>query len=660
MILHSLTVSDFRAFRGTHQISFTPRMKSGVQKPIVLIGGLNGSGKTTLFVAIKLALYGRQAIGLGTSQANYEKFILECLHSSFANLAQPNDAYVELDFSYGKLGRQSRFVVRRSWRKKGRSVDESIRLVEDGQLRDELTHEACQGFLNQLVPLGVSELFFFDGEKIAMLAEDESGTVLGDAIHRLLGLDVVERLRSDLRVYIQRRSKEFAAAETRSEITDLQREYSGIKTGIEASLKEQQCSRNELDELMKERDKLQIQLSERGGDWAVSREVRKERAQSLLEELALCERQLREEMAGCFPLSLAPELLEDVLSSATSGLMTFGQMEANELLTNFAEKLKSSLDDGAMAVVERTLLESQITVDESVPQLDISHRGLARLEHTVHRLIPDAQTRVLSLVERITRLRENLDVTNSEIDRAPDQAVLTDTLGNLNVLDQDAQDLGGAIAVRQRELRRSYVKSIALARALRDKYKRISEFEKSEQPLKYAKAITALLQEFYRIKSKQKIEQLELEFSASFRRLSRKEDIVDRVRIDPVKFTVTLVDRDGHEVNKSQLSAGEKQIYAIAILEALARTSGQRLPVVIDTPLGRLDSHHRNSLICQYFPFASHQVILLSTDTEVDEPFFRELSPNVSHAFEIQFDEEDRSATLNEGYFWRARRRKLS
>ena len=658
MILHKLTISNFRAFNGTHQVSFTPRKKRGVQKPIVLIGGLNGSGKTTLFMGIKLALYGRQAIGIGASQSKYEKFILECLHSPSANVTPPSSAFVELDFSYGKLGSQSRYVVRRSWCKNRRSIEESLTLIEDNQSRDDLSCEACQGFLNQLVPLGVSELFFFDGEKIAKLADDESGSMLGDAIHRLLGLDIVERLRSDLRVYLQRRVKEIAATDTRSEITELQQEYSRLKVDIEASIAVQQRSREDLDELMRKRDKLQIQLSERDGDWATSRKVRQERAQTLSEEVALCERQLREELAGSFPLSLVPELLADILTTATSGLMTFNQIEANELLTNFAAKLNRLLDGVAMAVVERTLQESQIVVDGTVPQFDISHRGLARLEHTVHMTIPDAKKRVLKLVQRITRLRENLQFINSEIDRTPDQLALSDTLGNLNDVDRDARDLGAAVAVREQELRRSYVRSIALARELREKYKRISEIKKVEQPVKYARVISDLLREFHRVKSNERIEQLELEFSNSFRRLSRKDDIVDHVRIDPLKFTVTLVDRDGHEITKSQLSAGEKQIYAIAILEALARTTGQRLPVVIDTPLGRLDSQHRNSLVCQYFPFASHQVILLSTDTEVDEPFLRELSPNVSHAFEIQFDEKNRSAKLKEGYFWRTRRSK--
>ena len=65
------------------------------------------------------------------------------------------------------------------------------------------------------------------------------------------------------------------------------------------------------------------------------------------------------------------------------------------------------------------------------------------------------------------------------------------------------------------------------------------------------------------------------------------------------------------------MSAGEKQLLAISLLWGLARVSEKHLPVAIDTPLARLDSSHRQNLIERYFPTASHQVILLSTDTEI-------------------------------------------
>jgi DNA sulfur modification protein DndD len=90
------------------------------------------------------------------------------------------------------------------------------------------------------------------------------------------------------------------------------------------------------------------------------------------------------------------------------------------------------------------------------------------------------------------------------------------------------------------------------------------------------------------------------------------------------------------------------------MLEALGRTSGRNLPIIIDTPLGRLDSKHRTKLVKNYFPTASHQVLILSTATELDEDVYSELSPEISHAFSVDYDSQQGCSEYNEGYFWRA------
>ena len=142
-------------------------------------------------------------------------------------------------------------------------------------------------------------------------------------------------------------------------------------------------------------------------------------------------------------------------------------------------------------------------------------------------------------------------------------------------------------------------------------------------------------------------------FAFAYQRLARKDDLQISAQINPSTFDVELVDDQGIVINRKLLSAGEKQIYAIAILEALAKTSGRQLPVIIDTPLGRLDSHHREKLIENYFPSASHQVVLLSTDTEVNEQYFlNKLKPDISHSYQICFDSSSKSAYLQPGYFW--------
>ena len=658
MILNRISLCDFRAYRGLHDVELGPRLKYGTPRPIILFGGLNGAGKTTLLMAVKLALYGRHGFGMGTSKAAYAKAIRGCVHSSSTLLVQPNSAYVELDFVYGKLGRQTRYVVRRSWTLNGRDVHESLSLSEDGSPRDSLSSEACQGFLNELVPIGVSELFFFDGEKIAELAEDDTGNALGGAIHRLLGLDLVERLRTDLRVFMLGRESKTAGKEDAAEIESLRREYEDLKAEIALARADLDRKKEELRDLMVQKDLLEVRLTERGGDWGASRESQQAAAKDLAESLRQDERELREELAGPYPLSLAAEILSEALEYAAFELASVTRAEANALLQEFASTLKQRLDTKGRTTVDQVLADSLQPVNGAKPSMDLSHSALARMEHTVNASIPATEMRVERHAKRIARIKDELDTVTLRIERAPDEATLQEDFNKLAKLNEGINEVGADVAVSQRELRSCYSKAIDLARALREKHKALSTRQESERPLEYAADARRLLTDFRRINAERKIGQLEEEFSMAFRRLARKDDIVANARIDPRRFTVKLLNRDGGEVQKSQLSAGEKQIYAIAMLEALARTSGRRLPVIIDTPLGRLDSHHRGNLVNDYFPRASHQVILLSTDTEVDQSFYQQLYPHLSHAFEIQYDDGERAASLREGYFWRTRERR--
>ena len=120
-------------------------------------------------------------------------------------------------------------------------------------------------------------------------------------------------------------------------------------------------------------------------------------------------------------------------------------------------------------------------------------------------------------------------------------------------------------------------------------------------------------------------------------------------KISRLSYTTGKINRFLPSVSR----AGEKQIYAISMLWALAKTSGRPLPVIIDTPLGRLDSDHRKLLVERYFPFASHQMLILSTDTEVDQQYFAELQPGVSQAYHLEFDPEEHQSLVSSGYFWK-------
>jgi DNA sulfur modification protein DndD len=138
----------------------------------------------------------------------------------------------------------------------------------------------------------------------------------------------------------------------------------------------------------------------------------------------------------------------------------------------------------------------------------------------------------------------------------------------------------------------------------------------------------------------------------SFHRLLRKQSLVSDLKINPETFSLDLSGSDGGQLSSERLSAGERQLLAVSILWGLARASGRALPAVIDTPLGRLDAYHRNQLIERYFPYASHQVILLSTDEEIDEEYYAKIRPWVGSSYKLEFDNERDGTTVQPGYFW--------
>ena len=137
-----------------------------------------------------------------------------------------------------------------------------------------------------------------------------------------------------------------------------------------------------------------------------------------------------------------------------------------------------------------------------------------------------------------------------------------------------------------------------------------------------------------------------------YRLLSSKSGLIQDLLIDNKTYEITIRDRNGHEMRKSALSAGEKEVFAVSLLWGLAQTSQLKLPIIIDTPLSRLDSTHRDNIINNYFPNAADQVVILSTDMEIDKNYFKQLEPHLSGAAHLLFDQRQELTTLQEGYFW--------
>ena len=165
-------------------------------------------------------------------------------------------------------------------------------------------------------------------------------------------------------------------------------------------------------------------------------------------------------------------------------------------------------------------------------------------------------------------------------------------------------------------------------------------------------AIASVLNQFIVRLRKNKVHLLQEKTFEMYRLLSSRSGLIKDITIDDKTYEVRITDRNGHEIRKSALSAGEKEVFAVSLLWGLAQTSEIKLPIIIDTPLSRLDSTHRDNIVNNYFPNAGEQVIILSTDTEIDNNYYRSLKPRLSGAGSLEFDQRQELTTFRHGYFW--------
>jgi DNA sulfur modification protein DndD len=666
MLLEKLTLENVGTYSGRQSFDLVPRKRTKEsQNPVILFGGLNGTGKTTFLTAVRLALYGRQSLESGSTQKEYEAFLKELIHRPKHALVTLNKAAVVLEFIYARFGVRDHYKIVRSWTLRGQHhAEEKLTVLRTGQDEETFAGEQAQSFLNQMIPPGVAQFFFFDGEKIASLAKDDSDIVLADAIRRLLGLDLADRLGSDMSVYLRQLRSTTLDAKTLEETKKLQSELEAIEHEIDDA--QEHLDKRLTPELTAAKLELECkraELSDRGGAWAVDRNSLEAELDELRQQRLKLEGELRESLSGMAIFSLAPRL-----GAKTIATLESEQAYAEHLI--FAKSVQSQIGRlkeriTALEALQTNQADLVGCIDAWVSDLTSAHKvdeqvllhGLKSGElHVVIESLGHksqlATTELVSAFRHAISLVAREDFILDKLAHAPDNASLTEAFEALTQSTEKVARLDFERRSYIETMRRKIWQCIELVRKLKKLEARVAFDGSIAQSEVIAESLHATIAEFKLEAAKAKCESLRRFFIIAFSRLARKDDIIKDVRIDPYDFSLTLLDHAGRDIPKKRLSAGEKQIYAIAMLEALAKTSGRNLPIIIDTPLGRLDSKHRSKLVESYFPYASHQVLVLSTDTEVDQPFYYGLEKHISHAFHLSFNAEQGTTQVEEGYFW--------
>ena len=177
MIIKELKLYNFGVYAGDNVFTFSSN------KPVVLVGGMNGRGKTTFLEAILLSLYGQNSFAYQESKfKSYGQYL-----KSYINMSDgTNEASVELFFSLDSSETEN-YRIKRSWNSNSQRIREEIAVYKNGKLSSFLTENWLM-FIENILPSRLSNFFFFDGEKIAELAVEDTDSQMKESIRSLLGI----------------------------------------------------------------------------------------------------------------------------------------------------------------------------------------------------------------------------------------------------------------------------------------------------------------------------------------------------------------------------------------------------------------------------------------------------------------------------------------
>jgi DNA sulfur modification protein DndD len=688
MHLRSITLRDWKAYEQARFDFPAPT----ANRNIVLIGGQNGFGKTTLFEALVLGLFGRDGLKLvqrataaeddDKKVQSYRDFIQRALHRSAPRFGRTSCRIslvfedeggepVEIDRTWhftesGALRAGNNAETLKIFVGKGRRVAVPPRSESDpdGWYRDWIAR--------RFLPAHLAGFFLFDGEAASAYAERDMGVQVREGIEGLLGLTWLRRLAESLRAYAVNRRNQVPRGVTSEAIDELETQISQIETELKNAEERLRAIEAELADADSQRTALTNELAGYGtGTRAKLEDLIKQKADQE-KQYAVAQDELFRIAEMDLPLALAGEPLRKKLE------LRLDQEQRREQWLAAASETKARAE-GVLKAIEQDLAQvSPALVDQ---QADAVRAAIMHaLEHLWHPP-PENAAEAFRHAHLSGRLREEV---RGRLSRAA--VVSSETIANLlstmagaaaALRDLTAGIDASQVTAPQLDEKKDRIKSLnsqidglrteegekrnliasrtgEVRQKRADLARTTSQMDQSARPArlaaraeKVAEMLEVLCSEALPLQTAAIAEAM----TKAIRAMAHKKDLFNRVEI-PAGSEVQLLGPDGRNLREMDLSAGEKQIFTQALFAAVTSVSERIFPLVVDTPLGRLDEEHRLGVL-RHLAQRKSQVFLISTNTEVVGPYLEAIRSRVAKAYKIENKTEGDVGTSwpVEGYF---------
>lgn len=649
MKLSSLTICNYKNYYGKQ--NFTFQVNEG--KNIVLVGGENGAGKTTLLGSILLCLYGHQFSGKPLSKAAYDVYIRSCQnHIALDN--GDNSYFIEMDVILDDVQPVYAVTLRRSWKISEKSIHEKFELLRDGKDFEIVEKENWQQYIYDIFPPYTSRYFFFDGEMMKDLVDGDSAEdILKESARDLIGLKIYNTLLGDIEIL-----KEKILKSTKKDEKN-QKEYDTLTAEVNELNKQDSALARRIEEIEATSSQYQERIDELRDDIFRKAGAFAQSLDKYDSDIARIKQKLIEqntEISNCCdyaPFIMAfPIMLKAYKQLDDERNFREGANDRN-IVEKVREKLKVEFKGNltTLKAINKVLDGFEQSLDDRQISLILHDVNNATYNHFVEYLNTikkDRKKHFLSVLKE----REQLDLKLQRLQNArkkmPDQVYVQDELDEIAWLENKITDAKKMVA--DLNLERG-----SLQQDCDTKSKRLQEIDTvsldsatDQKKFEVCGLIESVLNHYINYTLANKVKTLESIITEMYLLLENKEDLVERLSINPETFGITLYGYDGREINKRELSSGEKEILALSIIWGLSKLSRHHLPIVVDSLIARLDKSHVHKVATRFLPKAGDQVIILSHSREVNKPMYEVIKPYLSDEYLLSYDAYNKIA---KGYF---------
>ena len=712
MKINKIVLYNFNSYEGLNEFDFS---SDDSNKNIILIGGKNGAGKTSLFTAIKIALYGPLSFGYVGPNPKYIAKIKDCINSkSFQK--DVVESRVQITVSLMVEREVKEYEITRQWDYTKQKLEENYYVKTEGYLLDEQELSYFQNYLQGILPPDLFEFFLFDGEEVGSIFSTSTyNTYVKNAVYTLCGLDIFEIIRKYTTGYAGKAISDEEVV-VYEQYEELRRNAEALEATYSATESQIITDREELESVETELVEIEAAFKNAGGITEVERQSLLKELSEAEHTKTESLTKIKMFVEGLMPFfilrNFTGKIAEQLDFEEKGEIYYYVQQKLNRQeiknTLNLNQKISDDTVDALMEYLFKKFKPKGFK-EGAQPVHDLSKEDSGRVNAMISAIDDFDVVEMLELVEKRRLAAER----TMEINRILKSAMTDEDAGKFvekeNALLKTKEEILSRI--HEAEMRLTIMKEeLVVAIQQRERaFQSIKDNAQNKHVFELSVGLSQMMEAMLENKSEAIKRNLEKLIVKNLQHIYRKNNLITHIEIEDdfqfnlyqnTKYSTTelvylfknigkevfaseigkqgmqilyrkykvktlpqlqqAIEADNrkscHDLFKridiSRLSKGERQIFILALYWAIIELSGQDIPFIIDTPYARIDANHRKEISEKFFPNISKQVVILSTDEEINEEYYKIIKPHIAKEYLLINDESQNRTTVKQHYFF--------